>query len=396
MTTNLQAVSNTASAPSHHRAELDRIRASLKSRFLERDDVIDGLLVALLAKQHALLLGQPGTAKSDLARDLAAHVSSPYFQWLLTKFTTPEELYGPYSLKDLEQGIYRRITTGKMPEAQVAFVDETFKASSAILNTMLTLMNERLFYNAAAAVPCPLQMLIGASNEMPEGDELEALYDRFMLRFWVKSIEETDNELTLMTMAPATAPQPMSMADLAQAQADVFKVVIPDTTLQMLQSLFRKVKEAGIYVSDRRKRQMMHLLRARAYLDGSDVVTEDHLDVVQHALWRDPKEIGKAAELIASVGNPFSVTISEVIAEVKKQLTELGTCARGATPAEKGEWATRAATVSDALDGRLKDLQNMAKTCPPKNKPRLDAAIQLVAKASTDISKRTTDAFKTK
>jgi MoxR-like ATPase len=120
-----------------------------------------------------------------LARALAQAFGGVYFERLLTKFSTPEELFGPISLKALEQDKFQRVLTGKLPEAQFAFVDEIFKSSSAILNSLLTLINERVFHNDGAAVQCPLVTMFGASNELPEGKELEALFDRFLFRFEV-------------------------------------------------------------------------------------------------------------------------------------------------------------------------------------------------------------------
>src|SRR5512136_3070607 len=130
------------------RETLRAIRDELGQAFLERADVIDGALAALLSGHHVLIIGPPGTAKSMLADELCRRLEGArYFQWLLTRFTTPEELFGAVSLKALENDDYRRLTTHKLPEAHIAFLDEVFKASSAILNTILTLMNERRFHN---------------------------------------------------------------------------------------------------------------------------------------------------------------------------------------------------------------------------------------------------------
>jgi MoxR-like ATPase len=129
-----------------------QIRTELRQTFLERDEEIDSILLALLSGQHCLLLGPPGTAKSALVKDLCSRIGGDYFQWLLTRFTTPEELFGPVSLKALEQDQYKRVTTGKLPEANIAFLDEIWKASSSILNTLLTIIN--LYHCSAQATSC--------------------------------------------------------------------------------------------------------------------------------------------------------------------------------------------------------------------------------------------------
>src|SRR5947209_16793973 len=144
---------------------LARVRDELEQAFVERSEVIEGALVALLSRSHVLLIGPPGTAKSMLADELCRRVDGArYFQWLLTKFTTPEEVFGAVSLKALEADEYRRVTTAKLPEAHIAFLDEIFKASSSILNALLTLLNERRFHNGRASIAVPLLTVFGAAN----------------------------------------------------------------------------------------------------------------------------------------------------------------------------------------------------------------------------------------
>ncbi|HET9627445.1 MAG TPA: AAA family ATPase [Kofleriaceae bacterium] len=149
----------------------------------ERKDVIDGALAAVLARAHVLLLGPPGTAKSALVRCLAQMFGGSYFERLLTKFSTPEELFGPISLQGLAKDRFVRITTGELPEVEFAFVDEIFKWNSAVLNALLSMIDERVFHNDGAPVRYPLVSLFAASNELAESKDLEALFDRFLLRF---------------------------------------------------------------------------------------------------------------------------------------------------------------------------------------------------------------------
>ena len=140
--------------------KLKKIREELKQAFLERSDLIDGALCALLSSQHLLVIGPPGTAKSMLADEICRRIlGAQYFQWLLTRFSTPEEIFGAVSLKGLEQDDYRRVTSHKLPEAHIAFLDEIFKANSSILNAILTLINERLFHNGKEITSVPLLTL---------------------------------------------------------------------------------------------------------------------------------------------------------------------------------------------------------------------------------------------
>ena len=188
-----------------YRDPLERVRelcTTLKGRFARKDSLIDSLCSAAIAQVPAVLIGPPGTAKSQLVRCFceglgltaqqqssdvaksAAGSGRSYFEYLLTRYTTPEEIYGPIHVKDLiDRNVYRRVTDGYLPQAHIAFLDEIFKASSAILNTLLTLLNERIFYNGGLAERVPLMMVFAASNEAPTDENLQALYDRFPLRF---------------------------------------------------------------------------------------------------------------------------------------------------------------------------------------------------------------------
>jgi len=276
------------------RARLQALREELRAQFLERDELVDGALVALLARAHVLVVGLPGTAKSQVAHEVCRRISgATYFQWLLTKFTTPEELFGPVSLRALEQDRYERVTAGMLPRAHVAFLDEVFKASSAILNALLTLVNERRFHNAGVAEPVPLLTLFGATNELPDEDELRALYDRFLLRYVVDYVQEDFRFLKLLTLpepGAAGAVAALSLAELEALQADAARVEVGQARLGELARLRRALRQKGVVASDRRWRQALGALRAHAYLNGRAAVAEADLALLGHVLWQDPAE----------------------------------------------------------------------------------------------------------
>jgi MoxR-like ATPase len=293
--------------------KLAKIRDELKQFFLERGDLIDGALCALLSSQHLLVIGPPGTAKSMLADEICRRiVGANYFQWLLTRFSTPEEIFGAVSLKALEQDDYRRVTTHKLPAAHIAFLDEIFKANSSILNAVLTLINERIFHNGKEVVAVPLLTMFGASNELPEDDELVALYDRFLLRFVVGYIAEDFRFLRMLASSRQVEPTTITFVELREMQVQATNLPIQESVYRTIANIRRELGKKQIVASDRRYRQSLGLLQAHAYLTGEQQVTEKSLFFLEHVLWRDP---GEQAEVRA--------TIRELVLGYEEELREL-------------------------------------------------------------------------
>jgi MoxR-like ATPase len=281
------------------RAKLRAIRDSLASGLVERDDAIRLALLAALAGEHLLLLGPPGTAKSLLARRLhLAFAGSTYFERLLTRFTVPEELFGPLSIKALNEDRYERLTKSYLPSASIAFLDEIFKANSAILNALLTLLNEREFDNGSRREPVPLVAVIGASNELPQGEELAALYDRFLLRLQVDPVSASGfrsllglREETIPLLEPTLQLTP---SDLAQIQAAAKEVEVPEDVVSLLEHLRKWCEVEKIQVSDRRWRKMVKLLQVSALTNDRSKVSIWDCWLLQHCVWSAPQDRTKA------------------------------------------------------------------------------------------------------
>lgn len=303
--------------------KLQAIERELVASLVERDEVIRAALVALLARQHLFLLGPPGTAKSHLIIELARRVSPAGgaglrgFTYLMTRFTTPEELFGPVSVSGLKQDEYRRITAGKLVEAELVFLDEIFKASSAVLNALLKIANERLFNNGPQEMQVPLISLFGASNELPQGNDLEALWDRFLLRLKVGYVSDAGFAKFIHAVASklaagnggapsAVQPQTLLQSELLALQQRAGQVSIPGATLSLVERLRKDLVGKGVTVSDRRWGQTLDVLQAHALLEGRDAVTEDDLAILKHSLWQTPEQQAEVGKLIARLGNPLN------------------------------------------------------------------------------------------
>ena len=286
------------------------VRDDLRSCLLERESAIDNALLALLSGEHMLILGPPGVAKSMLVRAVTARIDGAcYFEKLLTPFTVPEELYGPVDLVGYaDRGEYKRIGTGSLATAHLAFLDEIWKANSAILNTLLTISNERLLHEVGMPPQhVPLLSLFAASNETPQDASLRALDDRFLLREIVDYVQEDTNFFALVT-APLdiTAVQAqVTLADIQQAQQEVRQIKGTPEVLQALLTLRQHLSSEGIVVSDRKWRQCGTLLKARAWLDGLPEMDIEGMTCLVHALWSDPKERKTVERLVYEVAAPL-------------------------------------------------------------------------------------------
>ncbi len=272
-----------------------RVRAALNDAtrgLVDRDGLVQLIALAAVAREHLLVVGPPGTAKSDAVRRAAAALSGSYFEYLLGRFTEPSELFGPVDLARLRDGVVETRTEGMLPEAEVAFLDEVFLGSTAILNTLLGLLAERTFRRGHTTRRVPLRVCVGASNTLPDDPALAAFSDRFLLRAFVKPIPDPQLEDLLEAgwLEPSEHAVRASLEDV-DCLADQARRIDPAPARRSLADAIRQLRAAGVTVSDRRAVKLQSLVTAAAALAGRDHVTTADLWPVIYAI---PTESGQA------------------------------------------------------------------------------------------------------
>ena len=275
----------------------------LKQRFVGRDEVIDLIALAIVAREHLFLFGPPGTAKSALIRQFAQGIEGRYFEYLLTRFSEPNEIFGPIDIARLREGTVATVTTGMLPEAEVVFLDELFNANSAILNNLLTVLNERVYRRGAESYRLPLVSLFSASNHLPEDDALRALFDRFLLRCQVKNLKREAMPSLLragwgLETALPLAPS-VSAADLAALSSEILHVDLANVMDTYVEVVF-KIRDLGIAYSDRRAVKVLKLLAASALLCGRRQANASDFWVLRY-VWDREEQIEPLAALINGV-----------------------------------------------------------------------------------------------
>ncbi|MBO76786.1 MAG: ATPase [Gemmatimonadetes bacterium] len=389
--TNLVQVHN---AP--HRSALQAVRSNLNAQLLEREEVITGSLVALLAREHCLILGPPGTAKSLLTEETSMSVElAEYFRVLMSKFTVPEQIEGGLSLLGLQKDEYRRNTKGFLPEAHFAFLDEIYKANSAIINSLLSAMEERIYMQNGVKTKMPLVTLFGASNEFPEDSSLEAVHDRFMLRYWVPYLKERKNRKRLITDdLPQSNGASMTLTELELCQQEVASVVLPDAIAETCLDIWQRMEDEGIIASDRRWRKAVSkILRAYAYLEGCDEVDEDHLDILNACMWRELKQRDTLSGIIAAQANPLTTQVERVLSLVQDSMDELGPLPPKFDEDGRTLWQGRAATASSHIKKSLREIDELQSKYANRKQTKANAVKAQLVQMHKDISRQHAETF---
>ncbi|RQW64793.1 ATPase RavA domain-containing protein [Vibrio viridaestus] len=307
---------------------INKLSFALSDGIYEREHTIKMCLLAALSGESVFLLGPPGIAKSLIAKRLMqAFHKSTYFEYLMTRFSTPEEVFGPLSIQELkDNGKYVRLTQGYLPEAQVVFLDEIWKAGPAILNTLLTVVNEKTFKNGTDIYKVPMRLLVAASNELPEEDSgLDALYDRLLVRLFVNRIQEKNNFRSLLTVG--TPQETKIPADLAISDEeyhhwleDLQSIPLSDDIFEKLYQLKSMVESLesdssdpeAYYVSDRRWKKAVKLLKASAYFNGRSELNPLDLLLLKDCLWNSPTTREKIIDVVMQFAQSYAFNQQQV------------------------------------------------------------------------------------
>jgi MoxR-like ATPase len=289
------------------------VARALDERFLDKSEIVRMLLVTLVAGEHMLIVGPPGTAKSALVRQLARLVDARYFEYLLTRFSEPNELFGPVDIKAFREGTFVRRVESMLPDAEIVFLDEIFKSNSAILNALLSILNERRFFTGSATINVPLCSLYGATNEVPNDDALSAIFDRFLVRTMSENLDSFHFhglvERGLRAEGTALAgphgvevTKPLiSLADIRRLQERLPQFLrFSEDFLARYKGLIFQIRSEGITVSDRRVVKLLKLFAASALIDGRPTAHDGDFFVLRH-IWNSTDQIPLLHDIVAPV-----------------------------------------------------------------------------------------------
>ena len=283
----------------------------LDQHFLDKQEIIRLMIISVIAGEHLILVGPPGTAKSALIRIFSKLIQARYFEYLLTRFTEPNELFGPVDMAAFRAGEYKRRVDGMLPQAEIAFMDEVFKANSAILNSLLTLLNERLYISGAHKVVCPLLSVFGASNAVPNDENLQALFDRFLLRVKSDNLDSyhfhnlvtkgVELEIKKATGQLDQIQPVLTSAELHQIQRHYDRYMnFTEDFVTTYKGLIFQIRSEGISVSDRRVVKLTKLFTASAIFDGRTAPCEADFFVLKH-IWNNLDQAEILEEIISPV-----------------------------------------------------------------------------------------------
>ena len=324
------------------RDRIEKLLLLLNSGLYEKEEAIRLALLSAIAGESIFFLGPPGTAKSMISTRIhhAFKDGTKYFEYLMNEFSTPDEIFGSVKLKGLDEGVYEKNTNGYLPEANVAFLDEIWKSGPAILNTLLTIINEKKFRNGDKIVKVPLQVLLAASNELPkEKAGLEALYDRFIIRTMVNpvSMENEESFFALceksgkeLVVSENMKPYLLTIEEVQNWSEKINGVILTDKIKEVIMEIRRELEvknqeknreeKEKYYVSDRRWKKIIHLLKASAFLCDRKEVDLMDIQLVTYCIWNTSKQREEVQTIVKEIVQEHGLECSTAVDDIEQQI----------------------------------------------------------------------------
>lgn len=358
--------------PSAAQQAAARVRDAVHSAtvgLIEREQLAELIVLAAVAQEHLLILGPPGTAKSAVVRRVASALGGRYFEYLLGRFTEPSELFGPVDLRRLREGVVETDVSGMLPEAEVAFLDEVFLGSTAILNTLLGVLNERRFRRGHTQIECPLRVCVGAANALPDDESLAAFADRFLLHLFVEPVPDHQLEALLEGGWQSERAPLAHRTELSDIDELSRRVPLVDLSHArgLLADAIRKLRGAGLSLSDRRIVKVQRLIAAATVLAGRDIATDADLWPLFYVM---PTREAQASaqdvlrDSMSAAANPtLRAAVEHAVLQPVSRAARLVEAARSCL--QDGADAPAAATIAEALLREI-DANFDAKSLPPE------------------------------
>jgi MoxR-like ATPase len=317
--------------------QIQQLLLELNKDVFEKEEVIKLSLLSALASESIFLLGAPGVAKSLIARRLKfAFKNATSFDYLMNRFSTPDEIFGPVSISKLkDEDKYERLIQNYLPSAAIIFLDEIWKAGPSIQNALLTVLNEKIYRNGAQEIRVPMKALIAASNELPaEGEGLEALWDRFLVRFTVENVQKPENFNDLISKSLKSyednIPENLKISDAIynDIQAQIDQINIPASVFNVIHVIryyfneYNSNQEKSIYISDRRWRKIVRLLRTSALINDRKEVDLMDCFLMQHCLWNETEQINAVHQFVKDAIQKHGYKLDLNFKDIKEQIEE--------------------------------------------------------------------------
>ncbi|MCS6967603.1 MAG: AAA family ATPase [Cytophagales bacterium] len=319
------------------RQKIQRLLEQLSKGIYEREEIIRLSLLAAVAGESIFLLGPPGVAKSLIARRLKfAFRDGKSFEYLMNKFSTPDEIFGPVSIKKLkDEDRYERLTENYLPGANVVFLDEIWKAGPSIQNALLTVLNERIYRNGETEVKVNVKLIIGASNELPPtGEGLDALWDRFLIRTTINEIRQSGNFISMILSSEdvyrdtVEAENKITQQEYLAWSSAIDQVQVPQEVVNVIQMIRLKLEEYDakndppFRIYDRRWKKIIRLLRTAAFLNGRQKVDLMDCFLIAYCLWSHPEQIAPAKEIVAETIRRHGYTLAVNLTALRKEIDQ--------------------------------------------------------------------------